>query len=658
MTLQTRPAIEGPARAVERVRRETTSRRRYAYVPVYLIGAVWLLAVAGWWQSGLFLYLLGLGIWALAPRLGWASEREWRAIAGGLIGGATGMLVSWPARGLHTAWVEVARALVVVGLMTPMAVAWWDSRRIRRPKVEQALPEIVELWRDHVLPKIPQLHGRFDLQSYDPSTGAVELHLTAGQAKHAARLAGDVEAAIDGMEGSVRLRPAEDKSVRILVVQHVPDPRTLRSRVEYAADAIIDGDGRLLMGHTSDKVPWAAPIRRKSGAAHITITGTTGSGKGVTMRRIAAALAACEWDFLIVIDLKGGTGVPSIGLGADIYASTKEEILLATEIRRDMRRERLRRYAELRRAMWNPAMGDPMLTLMVDEVQQINQPDKTWLKPLGQVIEDDAAQARAAGGQVVVSAQRNDGESMISPRCRSNLMGGGTSFMHKTGDMSARHLGQQDFDVDPSRIPGAAGWAFALCAIDRAMVQAPILVLMTPDRDEVEHEGFEAPYGTIEEWMVQRRRTAVFNSAVEARIAGRWVHAPAPAVDLASLTHEPSTGELSTDEVSIEHQFERGEGEGHESAGYARARDPLPSPSPPRTHRESMIEIFKGMDGEPIRRSEIIRRITTWQPDTKPESKIASVTDLLAEMRTAGLIEKVENHLDGPGFWRWTGWSE
>jgi len=71
-----------------------------------------------------------------------------------------------------------------------------------------------------------------------------------------------------------------------------------------------------------------------------------------------------------------------------------------------------------------------------------------------------------------------------------------------------------------------------------------------------------------------------------------------------------------------------------------------------------MIEVFRRTNGEPIRRGSIIAGITTWQPGTKDSSKIAAVTDLLTDLHQAGLIERVTDHPDGPGFWRWLGASE
>lgn len=639
--------IETLARDVaEGAARVATGRYRYHLVPLYLIGGVWLLSF--WWQSALLLILLSAALWHLAPRLGWASEREWRTLSGGLTLGAMALLITWPARGLHSPVVELTRIITIAGVQLPMAIDWWNSRRIRKVKPSQ-LPRIVELWRDNVIPRMPQLYGRFDLSTWDRDANTIEMHLGTARASHVARLAPEVEAAIDGPAGSVRLRPVEGASVRRLLVQYVPDPSMLAKKVIYAKDARIDEDGLLYLGETSDGTAWNLPVRRKSGAAHVSVTGATGSGKGVTVRRIVAAYAAAPWVFTCIVDLKGGTGVPALAAGAEIYACTPEEIRLATEIMRDLRKERMRRYAELRRGMWHPRM-DPMLVMMADEIQQIGQPQNTYLRPLGQYLTDTAAQGRSVGCQLTVTAQRNDGESMISPTTRSNLMGGGTALMHKPGDMSARHLGAQDFDVDPSRIPGRAGWCFALCAVDKAMVEAPILVLMTPDKDEVTFEGFESPYGTIEEWLERDHRRPQLVSTEEL-IAGRWTSAPAPAVDLASLT--PPGKELEV----VVHQFDEGAGGGHESAGHARARDPLPPPTP-STHRESMIEVFKATEGRPIRRKEIIAGITTWQAGTKENSKIAAVTDLLSEMQSAGLIQRVTDHPDGPGFWRWVGWSE
>lgn len=625
--------------------RVARGRYRYHLVPIYLITAIWLLSF--WWQSALFLFLLAAALWHLAPRLGWASEYEWRALASGMSLGAVTLLITWPVRGMHSLGIELTRLVAIAGMQAPMAIAWWGSRRIRKV-VSSGLPRIVELWRDEVIPRMPQLRGQFDLRTWDPDANTIELHLETTRASHVARLAGEVEALIDGKNGSVRLRSVDGASVRRLLVQYVPDPTLLERRVNYARDARIDSKGLLYMGDTSDGTPWHLPVRRKSGAAHISVTGTTGAGKGVTVRRIVAAYSASPWVFTCVIDLKGGTGVPSLALGSEIFACTKEEILLATEIMRDLRRERMRRYAELKRGMWHPDM-DPMLATVVDEIQQINQPQNAWLRTLGGHITDSAAQGRSNGCQITVTAQRNDGESMISPTTRSNLMGGGTALMHKPGDTSAGHLGAQNFDVDPSRIPGRAGWCFALCNVDKEMAEAPILVAMTPDKDEVRFGGMDAPFGTIEEWL-ERDHVTPELVETEALIAGRWTSAPAPMVDPASL-NPPGK------ELEVVHQFEKGAGGGHESAGHARAQPPPPPPSP-STHRESMIEVFRKTGGEPIRRGSIIAGITTWQPGTKDSSKIAAVTDLLTDLHQAELIERVTDHPDGPGFWRWLGASE
>lgn len=611
-------------------------------VPLYLIAVVWLASL--WWQSAPLLAMLAVMLWLLAPWLGVAGEREWRILAGSLFLGAMTILITWPARQAHLIGVEFAHLVVLVGMQTPAIIAWTapPARRFGLDPVHR-LPRIVELWRDQVIPRMPQLAGQFDLRTWDPGSNSIELHLGISRASHVARLAGEVEAAIDGKAGSIRLRSVDGASVRRLLVQYVPDPTLLEKKIIYAPDARIDDKGLLYLGDTSDGTPWHLPVRRKSGAAHIAVSGATGAGKGVTVRRIVAAYSAAPWVFTCVIDLKGGTGVPSLALGAEIYACTKEEILLATEIMRDLRRERMRRYAELKRGMWHPDM-DPMLATVVDEIQQINQPQNAYLRVLGQHITDSAAQGRSNGCQITVTAQRNDGESMISPTTRSNLMGGGTALMHKPGDMSARHLGAQDFDVDPSRIPGRAGWCFALCNVDKAMVEAPILVAMTPDKDEVRFEGVEAPHGTIEEWLQRDHETPEL-VGTEALIAGRWASAPAPMVDPATLR-----------ELGVRRPVEGGRG-GGANAGNARARDPLPPPAP-LTHRESMVDVFRKTGGEPIRRKDIIAGVTTWQPGTKDSSKIAAVTDLLTDLYQAGLIERVTDHPDGPGFWRWLGVSE
>jgi hypothetical protein len=645
--------------AAEEIRSSATGRHRYTYVPVYLVAAVWLLSF--WWQSSIFLLLLGVAMVALSSRLGWASEKEWRLLASGLLTGAFVLLVTWPLHGVHSGVAEIARAVTIVGFMAPMSVMWWDSRRIRKGPVRPQLPEIVELWRDQVATKIPQLRGLFDLATWDPATNSITMELDQVRADQASRLAREVENAINGMDGSVRLRPVPDGRVRQMVVQHIPDPRILRAKVDYAVDAALDEKGRLLLGKTSDHHAWYLPTRRPNGCAHISVTGATGSGKGVTVRRVGAAFAAHPRVFMIVIDLKGGTGVPVLSLGADIYAASPEEIRLATEISAELFKVRMARYNALKRSGWSSAR-DPMIANVIDEIQTINQPENRHLVPVGRLITTGSAQGRSLGYQFTVTAQRNDGESMISPTTRSNLMGGGTAVMHKPGDTSARHLGSQDFDVDPSRIPGATGWAYALCSVETAMTEAPVLVQFTPTRDEIE-DGAEHPFGSIEDWLTQRRQIAELHPS-EQKIADRWEFAPAPAVDPAALVpaplelaYEPAADDHA-DSADIEHQFDvRGKGV-HESAGHARAIPLPPTPTliAPPTHREAVEAIFRGA-GEPLRRSMIISRMVTFGPNTTEDSKRAQVAELLVDLRNAGLIEQVTDDPRGRGFWRWTGRS-
>lgn len=600
-----------------------TGKRRHWWVPLWVTAGVAACSLAPV-PLALALLSLQLAIRANLKDLAGVklSEREWRLFANSLVAGAVWLVWSLfleTEQGWR--WGLLAAGGVAYGL------PWWQGRRIRPAEPEpepDPLPPLVAAW-PRIAEHIPPLAGVW--LEWDPETSAGVLDLDRGRADREASRAGDVESILKTRAGAIRMRPDPEGPVNRMIVQFLPNPLERATRVDYAEGVEIDERGRLWLGNSTDEKPWYLPLFREDGAAHIVITGSTGAGKGGTTNLIVTAMCRDPRFFTIGIDLKGGTGIPALREGLDIYARTPDEARLALEINHDISRARKDRYGELGRDTWTPA-DDPMVSCAVDEAFRL----RGLLKPREIAnLEEDAAQGRSLGLQLLLATQRGDGNSLVSPTLRSNLMGGGTALMHRPGDSMARILAAQDFDVDPDLLPKAAGWAYPLSGIDPTAVAVPVRVRHIPT-DKNRTDGKPAPHGTVQDWLHYAQHADLHPA--DSRIAARWDNAPAPAVDPRSLIVAPTNGE-------------QGRGEPLDTAGDAPTRATLhpftPSPLPTEDAQEaddsSAGRILALLDQGPKSRAELAAEL-----GITPRR----VSQLLARMETAETVERAD------GVWRKT----
>jgi hypothetical protein len=486
-----------------------------AWYPVWWAPLAWLgLAVA------LYLFPTALRLFPMGDRI---SPREQVGLA--------------DAACLLAAWQVIAPGLDLVtqvGLFLEFTAAglfpWWASRAWRtEPEVAPEVHPMVEQWAWEVAehPKAGPLAGTW--LTHDPETG--RFHLRApidgedgveGAAERACRL-------MCRPRGTITISPAPnedpwDANDFFVALTERHDAAVVRYLSPDGLDG-IDRDGSFVTADTADGRPALGAVRGPSGAAHVLILAPTRYGKGVVMRQYGTALSRWEKGWLNVADCKGeeegGAGVPELRHGADVYGWTRDQWRACVEMHHEIFSARAGRYGRAGRNFWHPdaevdGYYDPLAALMIDEQRKMI---KAWGRPVLSKLEDMSSQGASFGISLIVNTQKGDAESLGSTAFRNDLRGNGTVYIGRFEDAQAARDATQGFDVDPMKLPNAKGWWYVKSAL-HAVPLVPMRSRLLATSDELEFMGFDAPYGTAEDWLADTRRAKLHPQDVE--IVAKW----------------------------------------------------------------------------------------------------------------------------------------
>jgi hypothetical protein len=498
-----------------------TARGRYRYHlrPVYFAATA---CYVSWWTPWVWLALgFAFDLWREPKR--WISALEQTRLRRACAAAAAWQVwldatpdIDW--RVQAALWVAVT-----VGALWP----FWKGRawmlRDDRPEPIQAHP-LVEQWEWEVAqhPKAGPL-ALTELR-HDPATDRFHLR---------APIDGD-----DGVEG------ASERACRLLcrprgTVSISPDPegdandflvavtdRHDASVVRYWSDGNVSERGAFESADSADGRAALAALRGPSGAAHAVILAPSRHGKGIVMRQFGVALARWDQAFLAIADCKGehegGAGVPELRAGADVYGWTRDQWRCVVEMSHEVFSARAGRYGRAGRNFYHPdavvdGYQDPLFATMIDEMRKMN---KVWGRAVIGKLEDIASQGASFGCNLILNTQKGDGESLGSTAFRNDLRGNGTVYIGRYADAQAARDATQGFDVDPTRLPAAAGWWFIKSSL-HAVPLVPMRARMLPTRDELEFMDFAAPHGTVEDWLAETR-VAKLHPDDEAIVA-RWL---------------------------------------------------------------------------------------------------------------------------------------
>jgi hypothetical protein len=477
----------------------------------------WLTPAAVWAAVGLAL----LAAWKLTPadpRV--LSKRERRVLAAGVLSGA-GWHLAWPI--LPTAWWLLGAVVVTVVAAWP----WWMGRRIR-PHAPTPRPENETLWEECITtnPTAGALRG--SVLTVDPDTGHGHLigvpangdlsGLDDDAARHLSRPHGTVSISRDPTGG------ANDYLVAFTTRE---DPRAVR----WWDGPSLDDQGRFVVGETRSGAPVYGRLWRPGGAAFSLILGGPGSGKGNLIRVLGTEAALDPRVWMAVVDCKGldagGSGVPEIRDGADLYARLRPEWEAAVLMTHEVMGARAERYGVEGRSRWSPSV-DPLFLLLIDELRRLISAYPKLRGPL----EEIAALGRSFGIGLGVDTQVGKADDLVSTGFRANVRANGSVFAGAPGDIQAANAASQEWSIDFRRLPPEPGWMFAVSSID-AHPAEPFRGRRLPSGPECEDEHVAAPHGTAEEWMGRAARARLHPQ--DAQIVAEWrerlaaAETPAPA---------------------------------------------------------------------------------------------------------------------------------
>lgn len=478
-----------------------------------LLAAKWTLTgpARAWFAPAWLLaaLLTGAAVWPAAAwpaaaiaavLLGWTPERAWRRLPRRRLSAreadilarvlaAAALLIdarlpAWPWR------TSCLAAVVAAG-----AIPWWAGRRIRRDPD----PDHIRAWHDLVVPAFPQLAGEW-VERDDTARTAV-LALAAGKADDVADLDPDIEALLRQRPGTVVLA-ADPRLTRdqLRVAWPVPDDA---DRFRLWDGPTLTSDGRYVAGyaHGSGK-PIYGRIWRDGGACCTAVIGGPGSGKGVVARVWAMECGLSDRVLLLLVDGKGGAGIPEAEAYAHEYATRQEDWARVIDRAHRVMESRERRYGAARKSRFTPRPGEPVIGLGIDE-------GRTVMESSPQIREQVLAltgRGRSLGIHVMIDGQSGAAPTYGTVEARGNMLANGTLWIGQQGDVQGRQNARQDYKVDLSKLPAGPGWAYLCSRVVPDQAQVPFRGSFIASRAEIDeaHElGLPVPptpFGVCEDW--------------------------------------------------------------------------------------------------------------------------------------------------------------
>jgi len=285
---------------------------------------------------------------------------------------------------------------------------------------------------------ILRLQGVAQPTARTPTVGAriiqIEVSVARGSVNAVERAASDVEHRLAADHG-LTARFHRKGALRVFVIAR-PEPEevSLAALLAARADWLRERAGRFLLGETTERAPLGGDLSDAS-SCHLLIGGTTGSGKSVLLRCIAASLvhfhAPAELQ-LTLVDPKrvsfarlatavgghlAGPLIHDVDEAIPVLASLIEEMEERYALFEAARVQDIDEYNELR------AGGEPLprRVVLVDEFQDLVAARPTRDRFVD-IVQRLGAKARASGIHLVLATQRPTKEN-VPGGIKANLPG-------------------------------------------------------------------------------------------------------------------------------------------------------------------------------------------------------------------------------------------
>lgn len=493
-----------------------TGRYRAWFAPGWLLVA----AVGSMLAPGTAWAWIGLGVWLHVrparpfrrPRLP-LSVRE-RALVAKVAAGV-GLVVDWR---LPWGWSVVALALVVAAGSVP----WLRGRWVRSPRAS----EMVRRWQEEVVTRHPELAGEWT--EYDPDAEVGVLDLVNAKASVAAGMEEEVEWALNQRGGTVTI--TDDPRLTRRQVRVAFSKPGDAARFRYWEGPTRQADGRFTMLYGKGNVPLYGRLYMPDGASFISIVAPPGSGKGSAQRVIGLEAALDPSIFVIGVCGKRGKGIGYLkgAFGMPLAKTPAQWLKTIDGVIAEMER-RSQDGDEADSFVLRP--GKPRILLMIDDLPEV----LAACPSVGPKLKRYTAQARSLGMGLCTAKQKGDGPSYGHTTTRSNMLDNGWMWAGPATDQQSRLAMKQGFPFDPGTLPSEKGWAAVMGKHLGDQAIQPGRTLWIPNRTDVE-KGFEAPFGTVEDWL---ERDAVTPELAPEVAAALGLVVPASAGPTEAVVPEP-----------------------------------------------------------------------------------------------------------------------
>ncbi len=285
---------------------------------------------------------------------------------------------------------------------------------------------------------ILRLQGVAQPTARPPIVGAriiqVEVSVARGSVNAVERAASDVEHRLAADHG-LTARFHRKGALRVFVIAR-PEPEqvSLAGLLAARADWLRERTGRFLLGETTERVPLGGDLSDAS-SCHLLVGGTTGSGKSVLLRSIAASLVhfhpPAEVQLTLVDPKRVSFARLATAVGAHLAGPLLHDVDEAIPVLASLIEEMEERYALFESARvqdideYNElrAGGEPLprRVVLVDEFQDLVAARPTRDRFVD-IVQRLGAKARASGIHLVLATQRPTKEN-VPGGIKANLPG-------------------------------------------------------------------------------------------------------------------------------------------------------------------------------------------------------------------------------------------
>lgn len=432
-----------------------------------------------------------------SPRI--VSERERYVIAVGLAAGA-GWHLLWPV--LPWQWWWALWVAVAAGC----AVPWWVHRGPRSVPVAPPTAETLRMmeWQEqvHDHPQAGPLAG--SVLAWDQGRQRYGLRVAAGV--RAAEVTAAAELACSLLElprGGMIISIDPDGDAR----DYLPDfpDRGSADTIRYWDGSGVDREDTsfpVAVTDHGDLIKFRLR-QRGVGAVFQLAVAPNRAGKGSLLRLAGIAAATDPLTLQIALDGAGGRGLPYLRGGCRVYARTPAEWRWVMERVRDLMTARQARCDDLGWDKWRPGPGEPQVWLTIDELPEITSGagmDKACAKTCVAVLEQISRKGAGLGISGIIATQRNSEPQWGSTTTRGNWQRQGQVALYATSDTQMTQAAIQQHMIRLDDLPAAKGWAKIVDGLDDMSITRA-RILWIPHREDVEWDGHEAPYGTVEDHL-------------------------------------------------------------------------------------------------------------------------------------------------------------